>query len=144
MATEAGMPEHEIVGAAEPSCPFCGRIASGDTDRDHIHAVSFADRYPLNPGHTLIVPRRHVSDIYELTPSERAGLWQLVDDVALAMRRQVGIDGLNIGVNVGKAAGQTVGHAHVHVVPRHIGDVDDPRGGVRWVIPKRATYWLTT
>jgi len=52
-------------------------------------------------------------------------------------------EGLNIGVNIGEAAGQTVGHAHVHVVPRHTGDVDDPRGGIRWVIPGRAAYWLT-
>src|ERR1035437_8032539 len=140
MAAETEVTEHEIAEMPDPSCPFCRRIVSGDVDQGLAHAVSFADLYPLNTGHTLIVPRRHVFDIYELTLSERAGLWQLVDDVALAMRTQGGIDGLNIGVNVGEAAGQTVGHAHVHVVPRHAGDVDDPRGGIRWIIPERAAY----
>ena len=144
MAAEKEMPKHEITETPGLSCPFCRRIAAAGSDRDCAAAVSFADLYPLNPGHTLIVPRRHVFDIYELTLAERAGLWQLVDDVALAMRTQGGIDGLNIGVNVGEAAGQTVSHAHVHVVPRHKGDVDDPRGGIRWIIPERADYWSTT
>src|SRR5674476_77562 len=142
MAAETEMLKHEIT-EPEPSCPFCGRINSGDVDRDLADAVSFADLYPLNPGHTLVVPRRHVSDIYELTLSERAGLWQHVDEVAIAMRSHGGLDGLNIGVNIGEAAGQTIGHAHVHVVPRNTGDVNDPRGGIRWVIPERAAYWLT-
>jgi len=117
MVAESEMPEHEMTEAPTSSCPFCCRIASGDIDRDFAHAVSFPDRYPLNPGHTLVVPRRHVSDIYELTRSERAGLWRLVDDVALALRERSAVDGLNVGVNIGGAAGQTVGHAHVHVVP---------------------------
>jgi diadenosine tetraphosphate (Ap4A) HIT family hydrolase len=144
MVAESEMPEHEMTEAPTSSCPFCCRIASGDIDRDFAHAVSFPDRYPLNPGHTLVVPRRHVSDIYELTRSERAGLWRLVDDVALALRERSAVDGLNVGVNIGGAAGQTVGHAHVHVVPRHAGDVDDPRGGIRSIIPGRAAYWSTS
>jgi diadenosine tetraphosphate (Ap4A) HIT family hydrolase len=143
MVAESGMAEHEMTEAPS-SCPFCCRIGSGDVDRDRAHAVSFADKYPLNPGHTLIVPRRHVCDLYGLTVAERAGLWRLVDDVALTLREQSAVDGLNIGVNLGEAAGQTVGHAHVHVVPRHTGDVDDPRGGIRWIIPGRAAYWSTT
>ena len=92
-------------------------------------------------GHTLVVPRRHVASVFDLAPEEYAALWALVAAVRARLAASTGADGFTIGVNDGVAAGQTVGHAHVHVIPRRAGDVGDPRGGVRWVLPERAGYW---
>jgi diadenosine tetraphosphate (Ap4A) HIT family hydrolase len=88
-----------------------------------------------------VVPVRHVVSIFDLQPDELADVWRLVGEVRAALAASHTPDGFTIGVNDGEAAGQTVGHAHVHVIPRRRGDVPDPRGGVRWVIPDRAPYW---
>lgn len=112
-----------------------------DLDHHTDYAAAFEDLYPLNPGHTLVVPTRHVTDLYDLDVTERSAVWALVDQVAQALREQCRPDRINVGVNLGDAAGQTIDHAHVHVVPRRRGDDSDPRGGVRWIIPDRAAYW---
>ena len=104
-------------------------------------AVAFADGFPLSPGHTLVVPRRHVADFFELSPLEQGDLWRLVAEVQRTLAERDAPHGFNVGLNVGAAAGQTVAHAHVHVIPRYTGDVADPRGGVRWVLPAKAAYW---
>ena len=122
-------------------CPFCPLIASGDVTEANAHAVSFADGYPVVAGHTLVVPRRHVASVFDLAQEEYAALWVLVATVRARLSASMGADAFTIGVNDGAAAGQTVGHAHVHVIPRRAGDVGDPRGGVRWVLPERAAYW---
>lgn len=118
------------------TCPFCERLAGGDA-----LAGRLPDAYPVADGHTLVVPRRHESDLFALAPAEWDAVWQLVADVKAELEVTYSPDGFNVGVNVGAAAGQTVAHAHVHVIPRFEGDVPDPRGGVRWVIPEKAPYW---
>jgi len=105
------------------------------------HAVAFADGFPVAAGHTLVAPRRHVASVFDLATEEYAAVWALVAAVRARLAAATGADGFTIGVNDGVAAGQTVGHAHVHVIPRRAGDVGDPRGGVRWVLPERAAYW---
>jgi diadenosine tetraphosphate (Ap4A) HIT family hydrolase len=85
-----------------------------------------------------------VADYFELEPDEIAAVWELVTSVKAALDRERSPAGYNVGINAGKAAGQTVWHAHVHVIPRYPGDVEDPRGGVRWVIRARAPYWKET
>jgi diadenosine tetraphosphate (Ap4A) HIT family hydrolase len=92
-------------------------------------------------GHLLIVPRRHLDRLEALESDEWSDLLGLVRTVAAELAETPGVDGVNIGVNSGSAAGQTIGHAHVHVIPRRAGDVSDPRGGVRWVIPDSVDYW---
>ena len=121
-------------------CPFCTFPASRALHTSR-HGRAFRDAYPVSDGHTLVVPHRHVANLFDLAPEERAGLWELVDEVRQALAASHAPDGFNIGVNDGEAAGQTVGHAHIHVIPRYAGDVPDPRGGIRWVIPDRASYW---
>lgn len=121
-------------------CPFCRPdparvVASTDS------ALAIRDGFPLSEGHTLVVPRRHVASLFELNPDERAAVWELAAEVRADVDRKLAPDGFNVGLNDGEAAGQTVMHAHVHVIPRHRGDVDDPRGGVRWVLPRKAAYW---
>lgn len=122
-------------------CPFCTRIASDPSLLQDGAALALPDAFPLNPGHTLVVPRRHVADLFSLTSEEQAEIWRLVATVRARIVQDEHPDGFNIGVNIGDVAGQTVDHAHVHVIPRFKGDVPDPRGGVRWVVPSRAPYW---
>ncbi len=83
----------------------------------------------------------HIGDLFELDPADRAAVWALVDDVRADLVAEFSPDGFNVGLNSGAAAGQTVDHAHVHVIPRFHNDVPDPRGGIRWVLPEHADYW---
>ena len=123
-------------------CVFCERIAGGnELVMTNETAVAFRDAFPISDGHTLVVPRQHVERPEQLSPDDWARLFALVGELCGRLGRDTAIDGINVGINSGKAAGQTVEHAHVHVIPRRLGDVQDPRGGVRKVIPQRANYW---
>ncbi|HEX8319771.1 HIT family protein [Longimicrobium sp.] len=122
------------------ACPFCDPRPDGIVEQDR-HSVALRDRYPVAEGHTLVIPRRHVESAFELDADELASLWGLVARVRGALAAELTADAFTVGLNDGIAAGQTVMHAHVHVIPRRAGDVDDPRGGIRWVIPARAAYW---
>jgi len=123
-------------------CTFCDR-ALDNVLMSNEAAVAFRDTFPVTDGHTLVVPRRHVASIFELTAGEFAGIWQLVCDLRARLSSEFKPDGFTVGVNDGQAAGQTIAHAHIHVIPRRHGDVPDPRGGVRWIIPEKAAYWRT-
>jgi len=123
------------------ACVFCDRLARPDLVAENGLAVAFLDAFPLNPGHCLIVPRRHEPDFLALTPEEQSAIWTLVEPVRRYVEVEWAPDGYNIGVNVREAAGQTVAHAHLHVIPRRHGDVPDARGGIRWVVPAKARYW---
>jgi diadenosine tetraphosphate (Ap4A) HIT family hydrolase len=130
-------------GEAEGGCAFCERLRAGENALEGKLAVAFADAFPVSPGHTLVVPRRHVGDFFALTDDEQVEVWALAREVHRRLGRERHPAGCNVGINVGRAAGQTIGHAHLHVIPRYERDVADPRGGVRWVIPERAAYWDT-
>jgi len=123
-----------------PDCPFCD-LPPDRILRSGRHARALRDAYPVTPGHTLVVPTRHVASLYDLPAGEQAALWELVGEVRADLVASHDPDGFNIGINEGEAAGQTVAHAHIHVIPRYGGDVDDPRGGIRWVVPEKAVYW---
>ena len=100
-------------------------------------AFAVRDGYPVSPGHTLVIPKRPVATWFEATAQERLALDQLVDEVKRRLDAEQRPDGYNVGFNAGEAAGQTVMHLHVHVIPRYQNDVTNPRGGVRGVIPSR-------
>lgn len=121
-------------------CPFCG-LGDQAIWLSNDHALAFRDKFPVSGGHTLVIPRRHVASLFDLPPEEQRAAWSLVAEVRDRLRRDLRPDGFNIGLNDGAAAGQTVPHAHIHVIPRFAGDVPDPRGGVRWIIPAKAKYW---
>lgn len=106
------------------------------------NALAFAirDGFPVSPGHTLIVPRRLVATWFEATREEHVAMLELVDVVKAQLDAEFHPDGYNIGINAGSAAGQTVMHLHLHLIPRFVGDVPDPRGGVRHVIPGKGNY----
>ncbi len=120
-------------------CPFCSLSAERILLANE-HGVVVRDAFPVVPGHTLIVARRHVADFFDLTPQEAAGLLDLLGKAKKELDAEMAPEGYNIGVNVGEAAGQTVMHAHVHLIPRRHGDVQDPTGGVRNIIPGRGTW----
>jgi diadenosine tetraphosphate (Ap4A) HIT family hydrolase len=121
-------------------CPFCP-VKDREILAEHRLAAAITDSFPLTRGHSLVVPRRHVASFFELTTEERAAILELLDKAKAVLDAQYAPDGYNIGINDGAAAGQTVMHLHVHVIPRYKGDTDDPRGGVRWIFPKKADYW---
>lgn len=122
-------------------CPLCVAAAGRNVLAANDLAVAIWDAFPVSPGHALIISRRHVADLFELSAHEQAALWALLPAVKAVLAARHAPNGYNVGVNVGEAAGQTVGHVHVHVIPRYEGDAADPRGGVRWVLPDRAAYW---
>ena len=102
--------------------------------------LAIRDGYRVSPGHTLLIPRRHVGSYFDATADEKGALWAAVERIKLSLDDEFSADGYNVGINVGEAAGQTVPHLHVHVIPRFDGDMDDPRGGVRGVIPGKQKY----
>jgi diadenosine tetraphosphate (Ap4A) HIT family hydrolase len=108
------------------------------------NALAFAirDGFPVSPGHTLIVPRRWVGTWFEATREEQVAMLELLDVVKAQLDAELQPDGYNIGINAGAAAGQTVMHLHMHLIPRFNGDVPDPRGGIRHVIPGKGNYLL--
>ena len=130
---EVGVPDKE-------ECPFCPMNTRRVFYKDDL-VVGFWDGFPVAPGHALLVTRRHVSSWFETTAEEQRAMLVAIEHAREAISRRHAPDGFNIGINDGAAAGQTVPHLHVHVIPRYAGDVDDPRGGIRWVLPGRAPYW---
>jgi diadenosine tetraphosphate (Ap4A) HIT family hydrolase len=106
----------------------------------HELAYSARDTYAVSPGHTLVIPKRHVASIFDLTEDEVAACIKLINEEKKSIDGEFNPDGYNIGVNVGLAAGQSIFHVHIHVIPRYKGDVENPQGGVRHVIPRNAHY----
>ena len=124
----------------ERPCPFCcltpGRIVASN-----VHAVAIFDAYPISPAHMLIVPRRHIASFFEVTDEERQSIMTLLAQMRDKLILEKGVAGFNIGINEGIAAGQTVMHLHIHLIPRFTDDMPDPRGGIRWIFPDKAVYW---
>ena len=125
---------------AADQCPFC-TLSPDRIVAQSALALAVRDAFPASPGHTLILPRRHVGSFFEVTAEERAEMLALLDAAKAQIDAAHRPDGYNIGINDGAAAGQTVAHLHMHLIPRYRGDVPDLRGGVRWVLPQLARYW---
>lgn len=120
------------------SCPFC------DPDRKIVLEKKFAfavfDQFPVSEGHCLILPKRHVRGITSLNEFEYQDCFNLIREMIKILEVGGNIDGYNVGANLGHAAGQTIDHLHFHLIPRTLGDVEDPAGGIRAVIPEKKTY----
>lgn len=124
---------------SEHNCPFC-KVDSKKILFENELSLAFFDAYPVSLGHTLIVPKRHVASFFELSKNEREAIDALIFKVQDYLNSTFKPDGFNLGVNVGVAAGQSVMHVHVHVIPRFTGDMANPKGGVRGVIPGKQKY----
>ena len=129
-------------GTDPRDCLFCLDIeAARNGVAANDLAVARYDNFPISKGHTLIVPRRHIADWFDLTNDEQAAILALAREVRATLTTSLAPDGWNIGLNIGAAGGQTLAHAHLHLIPRYAGDRPDPRGGVRWTLPDQARYW---
>lgn len=122
------------------TCVFCSLPAERVVDQND-HAIVIRDGFPITQGHTLVIPRRHVASFFEVTAEERSAMLALLDRAKSVLDGEFAPAGYNIGINDGQAAGQTVLHLHLHLIPRYAGDRTDPRGRVRWIIPEKADYW---
>jgi diadenosine tetraphosphate (Ap4A) HIT family hydrolase len=119
------------------SCPFC---KTDGAVLENMLAYARLDKFPVTPGHLLIIPRRHEANFFATRSDELEAIWALVEEAKALLDNKFNPDGYNLGVNVGATAGQTIAHAHLHVIPRYRGDVDQPRGGVRGVNPGKQQY----
>ena len=126
--------------AENEECRFCRPSSGRRIMIKGTHGFAAWDRHPASPGHFLVIPYRHFSDYFEITDAERDELWRLVAEGKKMADEQHKPDGYNIGINVGIWAGQSIPHLHIHVIPRYKGDVENPKGGVRGVIPQNKLY----
>ena len=123
----------------DPDCPFCHPDPTTVFHADD-QVLGLWDNFPASPGHALLVPRRHIPDWFSADAELQAALTRAIEIAKKEIEKTHRPDGYNIGLNVGAAAGQTVFHLHVHVIPRYAGDVADPRGGIRYAISHKANY----
>lgn len=121
-------------------CLFCEFLKNKIIAAENDLAFAIFDGFPVNPGHVLVIPKRHVANYFELTSAEVLAINGLLNKMKAEVEAKFHPDGYNIGVNVGADAGQSIFHVHVHLIPRYKGDVESPRGGVRGVIPSKRSY----
>ncbi len=123
----------------EQPCPFCADMDGRIVFQNEL-VFAIRDGYPVSTGHTLIIPKRHVATWFDAKSWEQQAIFEAIEHLKSALDQEYSPDGYNIGINAGEAAGQTVMHLHVHLIPRFEGDMNDPRGGVRGVIPEKQKY----
>ena len=128
----------------EQQCVFCEILTTDFLSRvvaKNEFAIALSDGFPISNGHTLLIPKRHIQSFFDLDDVERVAIVQLLEIAKKNLDQEYSPDAYNIGINDGIAAGQTVPHLHIHLIPRYNGDVEDPRGGIRWIVPDKADYW---
>ena len=125
--------------ATHDQCVFCN-LSSERIIAENELCLAIRDGFPVSEGHTLIIPKHHVADYFDLTPNEIAAMHTMMKEIKCQLDNELHPDGYNIGINVNAAAGQTIFHVHMHLIPRYIGDVENPKGGVRGVIPEKQKY----
>ena len=121
-------------------CCFCNLDKDREIISETATAVAFYDKFPVSPGHVLIIPKRHTANYFDLSVHQQRALWLLVNRCKNRLQTEFNPDGFNVGININESAGQTVMHVHVHLIPRYTGDVQEPRGGVRGVVPEKREY----
>ena len=109
---------------------------------ENTHAFAIWDNYPVSQGHALVLPFRVIASFFDLHPDEKQAMFLLLDEVKKIIHNKYEPDGYNIGINIGEAAGQTIFHVHMHLIPRYQGDIENPKGGVRGVIPNKRDYTI--
>jgi len=124
----------------EEVSPFFEKLEPKEQVGELASCFAFRDKFPVSKGHTLVIPKRKVASYFELSFKEQSACWFLVNLIKEDLQKQFHPDGFNIGINTGESAGQTIFHCHIHIIPRHKGDVENPRGGVRGVIAEKKEY----
>ena len=121
-------------------CFFCKSIEKADFQLENDLAIARLDDFPVNKGHLEIIPKRHIKDWWETTQEEKIAIFELLEIAKKMIDEKYHPDGYNIGMNLGETAGQSVMHLHIHLIPRYQGDVENPRGGIRGIIPSKQNY----
>lgn len=134
------IPIHQKANPSKTDCPFCFPEAELELITESATAYAILDKYPVSKGHTLIIPKRHVDSYFDLTFREQSACTFMLNFVKELLQKRFDPDGFNVGINIGISAGQTVQHAHIHLIPRFKGDVENPEGGIRGVIPEKRFY----
>jgi diadenosine tetraphosphate (Ap4A) HIT family hydrolase len=123
------------------NCPFCNPDSERELIVETATMYAMYDKFPVNEGHALIIPKRHIPNYFELSIKEQYAYLLVLNKVKEIVTKRFQPDGFNIGINIGEHAGQTISHVHIHLIPRYKGDVEDPKGGVRGVIPDKQKYF---
>lgn len=121
-------------------CPFCNPDSERELILESATVYAMFDKFPVSPGHTLIIPKKHCADYFDLSFKEQSACWFMMNKVKEILEKLFNPDGFNIGININETAGQTIPHVHIHLIPRYVGDVEEPRGGIRGVIPEKKNY----
>lgn len=125
----------------EPGCLFCSLQTTKRVVEELDTVFAIADKFPVSRGHHLIIPKRHADDFFSMTDQEQAETVSMLNILKVKLLSEDrSITGFNIGMNCGVSAGQTIFHAHTHLIPRRDGDTEEPKGGVRGVIPEKMGY----
>lgn len=132
--------KHYIKSNNNNNCPFCNLSRNVKLITESATAYAIYDGFPVSMGHSLIIPKKHVSNYFELSFKEQFACWIVVNRVKTILQQKHNPDGFNIGININRDAGQTVEHVHIHLIPRFKGDVENPKGGIRHVIPGKGFY----
>ena len=130
-------PSRGVWKLSNKECVFC---QMKDYILENELAYAIYDKYPVGKGHMLFIPKRHVKNFFDITKEEREAIFELIDEGKKLLDEKYSPDSYNVGINCGEHAGQTIMHVHVHLIPRYIGDMKDPTGGVRGVIPEKMKY----
>lgn len=121
-------------------CVFCDKFKQRKPIFENDLILAYYDEFPVSKGHMLFITKRHVKTFFDMSKEEKESMFELVDKAKKYLDKEYSPDGYNIGLNCGEAAGQSVMHVHLHLIPRYIGDTPNPRGGVRGVIASKQSY----
>ena len=124
----------------EKDCPFCLNNLTSEIILENNFSYAIYDKFPVSKGHILIIPKQHNSNYFDLSLEEQQECLILLNNAKKILDKEFKPDGYNVGININKDAGQTIWHAHIHLIPRYSGDIEEPRGGVRGVIPFKKIY----
>lgn len=131
---------NQIPKKENSDCPFCNPDSERELIVESATVYALYDKFPVNIGHALIIPKKHCADYFDLTFKEQSACLFILNNVKEILTKKFNPDGFNVGININEAAGQTIPHVHIHIIPRYAGDVEVPEGGVRGVIPKNKLY----
>jgi len=124
----------------QEDCPFCNPDSERELLLETVTTYAIFDKFPVSNGHTLVIPKKHCADYFDLSTEAQTACWAMVNLAKVLVENKFNPDGFNIGINVNETAGQTIPHVHIHLIPRYKGDVINPEGGIRGVIPSKAIY----
>ena len=131
---------NQLQRKVEQECPFCNPDTDSELIVESATAYALYDKFPVNDGHALIIPKRHCADYFELSFREQSACTFMLNKVKQIVQKRFNPDGFNVGININEVAGQSISHVHIHLIPRYKGDVEDPFGGVRGVVPGKRRY----